>query len=255
MRAVKLGKYLLPVMAVLMSVSVGARGQGFVDISTWHLKPFTEGMLVDAIGMVKEALDEADSSFGWLASSSESGDERVMVALPHDSMGDLANDPLAVLASVLSPEEGEQLTANLRNSVSHISNARYVMRPDLGRQPPDTGGVPPAAVITIELEIANGRNADFEAYVGNVIEATEATAPGATWLMMSPAFGTNNYLVVVLIPEWSMLDTPSKSVDQRVIEHFGERRGGQMVEASRSMVVGMKQDLWRTRPDLARPME
>jgi hypothetical protein len=73
------------------------------------------------------------------------------------------------------------------------------------------------------------------------------------WNMLAPAFGTNNYLVTAFIPQWELLDVPAKSVAQRVIEHFGERRGGQIMEAANEFVLNVKTELYRTRPDLSRP--
>lgn len=242
----------IPIAAALLSVPIYASAQGIMQIVTYHMNPSSESRFVAAVTTVKETMEETNGSAYWLAAQSASGSSSFMIAVPHASFTELGSDPLAVLGDVLTQEELGALGENMQASVSHVSRAFYANRPDLGRAAPATDAVPDA-VVTIEIEVAAGRNSEFEDWARKVVEATEATAPGAYHTMMSPVFGTNNYLAVVIIPKWADLDGNTKSVQQRILEHFGQREGQRMLEENRSVVLGTTTNLWRTRAEIARP--
>ena len=239
--------------AILLLFSLNVSAQQNIALTTIKTKP---GSVVAPIfTTLRQAMDETRTPFYWLVAQAASGEERLVIATLYDSYSFMDVNWTGALGQALETDELVQFGNAIQNSFLSMSTARYVARPDLSRQPatPPPPNTPPDAVIMLDIEVAPGRNADFEAYARQVIEATDATAPNLYWNMVSPVFGTNNYLVSVFIQEWEMLDTPAKSIVQRVVEHFGERRGGQLVENANEFVVSVKTDLFRTRPDLSRP--
>ena len=244
-------RFLCCAILILFSYSVAA--QQNIALTTIRTN---SGTLADPVfNTIRQAMEETNTPFYWLVAQAASGEERLMVATLYDSYSFMDVNWTGAIGQALAPDELVQFGNAISTSFKSITTARYRARPDLGRTPPPVQGVqpPPDAVVTLEIEVANGRNADFEAWALQVVEATETSAPDMYWNMLAPAFGTNNYLVTAFIPQWEMLDVPAKSVAQRVIEHFGERRGNQMLEDSNEIVLSVKTELYRTRPDLSRP--
>lgn len=233
-----------------------AYAQEHLALTTIKLNPFTDGQFESALGTLRSAMNESGTPFYWLVAESQSGEAHYLFAQPYSSFSVMDIDVDSGIGAALGQDEIETLVSNLQSSISSASTARYVGRPDLSRSNPEESNAVPDAVIIIKIQPANGMADELEAYMTQVIEATDATAPNVFWNTMSPTFGANHYIVVVTVPEWEDLDTPAKSVNQRIIEHFGERRGERMVENSAGYIANLETNLYKTRPDLARqPVE
>jgi len=159
------------------------------------------------------------------------------------------------LVEVYGAEEGGRLLGLLQASAASMSTSIYVERPDLSRPAPEAE-TPPAAVLYIDITVSIGGERRFEDYARKVIEATNAKAPDAYWLMRQRLFGpgnANNYRVIVLMPQWADIDTPNKPIPQRMQEHFGAAEAERLDAALGDAIQGINQRVNRVRTDLARP--
>jgi hypothetical protein len=239
---------------MLMVLSMSAVAQGKLALTTIKTNVVTNGDLDSALVAMREAMDETSTPFYWLVAESQSGEGHYIVATPHESYSIMDMNWTAAIGEAMSQEEMLKFVSDLRTSVKSMSTTRYNARPDLSRAAPEgMNEAVPDAVVLIHLDVVEGKQRQFEDYVKQVIAASDTTAPNTYWQMMSPAFGTNDYLVIATIPQWENLDTPAKSPAQRVIEHFGERRGGRMVDEAGGYLHSATSQLYRTRPDVSRP--
>jgi hypothetical protein len=239
---------------MLIVLSMSAVVQGKLALTTIKTNVVTNGDLDSALVAMRDAMDATNTPFYWLVAESQSGEGHYIFATPHESYSIMDVNWPAAIGEAMSEAELIEFVNDLRTSIKSMSTTRYNARPDLSRAAPEgMNEAVPDAVVLIHLDVVEGKQRQFEDFVKQVIAASDTTAPNTYWQMMSPAFGTNDYLVVATIPQWEDLDTPGKSVSQRIIEHFGERRGERMVEAASGYLHSATNQLYRTRPDVSRP--
>jgi hypothetical protein len=250
----------LGVCAAALALFGAAHAQDAPELSsvlTVEVKPGTNGQFEEFVTKFRDAAEETNSSLRWRAVSAESGSDAYVFTRPFGSFAAL-EDAGPDLTEVYGAEEAQRLLGLLAASAASMSTTIYADRPDLSRPWPALEGTP-AAVLYIDLNVRVGMEAAFEDYVHKVVEATDATAPEAFWLMRQRVFGPGTangaYRVAVVFPEWSDLDAQEKPIPQRMREHFGAEEGDRLEATVPEFLVNIRETLHRVRTDLAREPE
>lgn len=250
---------IIGICSVLLTASCGTSAQeapAKYSTVVIEVKPGMNGPLEELLRKFRDAAEQTNGPQRWLASQSMSGNPVYTINIPFGTWAEFGPaDDTNPLVAAYGQEEATRLLGALQTSVASNVTTIYVARPDLSRPPPEGQGTP-VAVLFIDLTVRLGMEQQFEEYVGKIIEATNATAPNAHWLMRQRMFGPGNapgYRVVVTFQQWADLDAPEKPLPQRLREHFGAEEGARLETLGTAAVQGVNERLNRVRSDLARP--
>ena len=93
---------------------------------------------------------------------------------------------------------------------------------------------------------------DFEDYLKKLVEATDQAAKDTYWNTFAPGFGATPRQYGVRIPmNWVDLDTPYKSIPERLKEAFGERKGAKIYADGQAAITTVETSIRRNRADLS----
>lgn len=246
--------------AVLLTASCGTAAQEpppkFSSV-TIEVKPGMNGQLEEVFTKFREAVEQTNGPQRWLTSQSMSGNPIYTVNVPFATWAEFGPPPAGgdPLFAAFGETEARRILGLLESSVESITTTVYVARADLSRPAPESDATP-VAVLYIDLNVRLGMEQQFEDYVKQVIEATNATEPNAYWQMRQRMFGPGQaagYRVVVTFAQWADLDVEPKPIPQRMEEHFGAEEAARLATAGLATIQGINERLNRVRSDLARP--
>jgi hypothetical protein len=251
---------LMGVCAVMLTASCGTSAQEppekFSSV-TIEVRPGMNGQFEEVVRKFRDAAEQTNGPQRWLASQSMSGNPIYTINVPFATWAEFGPPPSSgdPLVAAYGQEEAGRILGLLRDAEASNSTTIYVARADLSRPPPDSDATP-VAVLYIDLNVRLGMEQQFEDYVKKIIEATNATAPNASWQMRERLYGPGNaagYRVVVTFQQWADLDVQAKPIPQRLQEHFGAEEGARVTEAGLAAIQGINERVNRVRSDLARP--
>jgi hypothetical protein len=246
--------------AAMLTASCGTAAQEpppkFSSV-TIEVKPGMNGQLEEVFTKFRDAVEQTNGPQRWLTSQSMSGNAIYTVNVPFATWAEFGPPPAGgdPLFAAFGEAEARRILGLLESSVESTTTTVYVARPDLSRPAPESDATP-VAVLYVDLTVRLGMEPQFEEYVKQVIEATNAAEPNAYWQMRQRMFGPGNttgYRVVVTFQQWADLDAEVKPIPQRMEEHFGAEEGARLMTAGLGTIQGINERLNRVREDLARP--
>ena len=248
------------ITAIMLAASCGTAAQEapqkFSSV-TIEVKPGMNDQFEEVVRKFRDAVEQTDGPQRWLASQSMSGNQIYTINVPFATWAEFGPPPASgdPLVAAYGEEEAGRILGMLADAEESNTTTIFVARADLSRPAPESD-VTPVAVLYIDLNVRLGMEQQFEDYVKQVIEATNAAEPNAYWQMRQRMFGPGNaagYRVVVTFAQWAELDVQLKSIPQRMQEHFGAEEAARLEELGIGAIQGINERLNRVRSDLARP--
>ena len=137
-----------------------------------------------------------------------------------------------------------------QNSVSSTESYIIIPRPDLSVAPPEFE-TPPEVLLLISVTVKNGMGAEYMEHLEKLAEATKATSPGVYYSAFQPGLGSGPIWRFGIAMDWEDLDTRGKPIPQRLMEHFGARKGEKISTTGQAAVESVVYVVNRIRPDLS----
>ncbi len=220
-----------------------------VAINIFQVKPGGAPGFEQVSAKFKAAADKVGSRpyIGYSAAIGNNG--QYAFASAFNSFGELAEqqDPMS---QVYSAEELQEIGQMFRASVESTDSYIIVPRPDLGIAPPEFDS-PPEILLLIQITVKQGMSEQLQEYMGNLVEATKATAPDVYWNTFQPGLGSGPIWRVGIPMNWVDLDTPNKPIPDRLNEHFGKRAGERIYESGQDAIESISFNVVRVRQDLS----
>lgn len=219
-----------------------------MEIVTVEVNPGAEALFEEFVmGLVRGSRQSGSNDY-WLTSQSITGAPIYRFHIQHGTWA-AYGEPDPDISDALGERETTRIYDLARRSVKSVSRAFY--RPleglSVARAPMDRA---PDAVNYFFMELNPGMAGQYVATSALTREASAALFPNAAYSVNAPGVGADGFLVIGIVEHWSDLDTPLPNPGQRVIQHFGEQRGAEIVAQSNEAIAGFTTMLARTRPDL-----
>lgn len=219
-----------------------------VEIVTVEINPGSEALFEEFIMGLRTAASQSGSNNYWLVSQSVSGPPVYRFHLQHGTWATYG-EPDPAVVDALGERETTRIYDLARQSVKSVSRAFYrplenisVTRAEMER--------PPDAVTYNFMELNPGTAGIYVETAALTAEASGTLYPDAAYTINAPGIGADGFLVIGVVEHWSDMDTPLPNPGQRVIEHFGQERGAEIIARVGESIVGFTTVLARTRPDL-----
>ncbi len=217
-----------------------------VQLITVQVRPGTNAMFEEYVKAVREASREQGLENYWFASQSVSGPPVYTIGLQRGSWASL-NDAAPALAEAYGEEEAARLEGLLRRSVSEVNNEFYRTRMDLSV--PNQAG-PIDGLIYYRLGINQGMMGQYIEGSMKTREASLAVVPDSAYIVQIPQMGANGVRVVGFVRSWSDLDEGIMNPGARVIEHFGQQEGQELISMINETINSIEMTVHRPRGDL-----
>ncbi len=187
----------------------------------------------------------------YFASSPGIGQDRMYTfANPFNSFTELS-EQRNVLVEAFGEEEAQKVFAMLQESVESVESFIAIPRPDMSIYGPDRE-TPPEITLVITLTAKAGMIDEFEDYSDKIIESTKAVAPDLYWNMYQFGLGGAARTYSVRInQDWADMDRPSKSIRERLVEHYGKRQGERIFAEGQASIESVSTAVRRIRADLS----
>ncbi len=220
-----------------------------ITISIFNVAPGQEQAFEQVSAKFKAAADQVKSTPYAGYSPALGNDGQYAFASSFSSFADLANDENP-MAQVYDAEElmeiGEMFQAATTSTESYV----IVPRPDLSVPAPEFDQ-PPEILMLIEVTVKNGSGPAYAEFIAQLKEASLATAPDLYWNAFQPGLGSGPVWRFGIAMNWVDLDTPGKPIPQRLMEHFGQRKGERIFQSNLDAVESIRYTVARIRPDLS----
>jgi len=251
--------YLQNVLKVLLVVICSTSGVAYSEentapkmfyIDVFQIAPGTEGAFEEASAKFKAAAGQVEGFPAYGVFSNAIGNSgQYSFGSGFGSFGELAIQR-QLFAEVYKPEEVERLVGLIQKSVVSSNSFIVVQRIDLSNPAPDSDTLP-EVVLAISIDVDRNKTAQFEDYLRSVVEATKATDPGTTWSTYQPGLGARGIWGVRVGMKWKDLDSQPKPILQRLIEHFGNRKGEKIFASGQDAINNIESNVERVRVDLS----
>ncbi|MFT7245271.1 MAG: hypothetical protein ACI82A_002638 [Candidatus Azotimanducaceae bacterium] len=219
-------------------------------VTTYTVNPGTAPMFEQLVLRYKAAAEKLGGRPGWFAYSPGIGNDlQYDFAAPVASFGmfaDMSDD----VVTAFGMEEAQKMAALARESIANVESYVVALRPDLGIAAPERD-TPAEMTFAYSIIVKPGRNADWEASMANVIEASKKVTPDVYWSTFQGGIAATNLYAIRVNLDWTDMDTPAMSVQDRLIAAFGERKGKQMWDENSDMVESIETSVSRLRLDLS----
>jgi len=220
------------------------------NIGVFEIAPGMEGAFEEVSAKFKAAADQVESFPDYIVFSNAIGNSgQYAFGSEFGSFGELAIQR-RLFAEVYEPEEVERLVGLIQKSVKSTNNFIVVQRLDLSNPAPDSD-TPPEIVLSIGIEVDRNKIEQFEDYLKSVVEATKATDPATTWTTYQPGLGARGLWSVRVGMKWTDLDSQPKPILQRLVEHFGSRKGEKIFASGQDAINNLESNVERVRIDLS----
>lgn len=221
-----------------------------LSITVYQVAPGMEPAFEEVSGKFKEAADKLDGFPTYYGFSPAIGADGLYgFASPFNSFTDLSAQR-NVFVEAFGEKEAERLGKVFASAVTSTSSYILVPRPDLGVANPDATG-PTEIAMGIQITVKNGMQQQYADYLTKLVEASKATAPGAYWTTYQPGIGTGGVWSVRVGTTWANMDTPTKPLNDRLVEHFGKRAGERIIEDGQDCIESVEYSIQRYRADLS----
>lgn len=253
MRYVKKSFWFVALVSFCLSpLAYGQEASGPIGISVnvFQVAPGMEAQFEEVSMKFKAAADKVEGIPSYFGYSSVTGNNGFYgFASPFNSFTELGTQR-QILAEVYEPEELAKINELFRASV--VSTDSYIVhpRPDLSIAAPEMDG-PPEITLSISIKLNPGMVEEFEAYAAKLVEATKATDKTAYWSLFEPGIGAGGLWGVRVNTSWTNMDTPGKTFEARLTEHFGKRSGENIFEDGQACIESMEYSIQRYRPTLS----
>lgn len=219
------------------------------NVNVYEVAPGTEAAFEEVSAKFKAAADKVDGFpdyFGFSTAIGSTG--QYAFASQFKSFGDLAVQR-QLLAEVYDAEEVERLVGLIQKSVVSSRSFVVIQRDDLSI--PASNDSAPEIVLSISIDVDRNKTDQFVEYLKNLVEATKATTPDVTWTTFQPGLGARGIWGVRISMKWADLDTQNMPIPERLIKHFGNRRGEKIFASGQDAINSLEYNVDRIRLDLS----
>lgn len=220
-----------------------------INISIFHVASGQEQAFEQISAKFKAAADKVGSTPYIGYSPAIGNDGRYAFASGFTSFSTFATDDNP-MAQVYSPAELAEIGGMFQAAVESTETYVIVPRPDLSIPGPEFEK-PPEILMLIEVTLEENAGMGYADFIAKLKEASAATAPDVYWNTFQPGLGSKPVWRFGIAMNWADLDTQGKPIPQRLMEHFGERKGEKIFEDGREGVVSVRYSVARIRPDLS----
>lgn len=221
-----------------------------VSVTTYTIHPGAAPMFEQLAMRYKAAAEKLGNRPSWLAYSPGIGDDlQYNFASAVTSFGmfaDMSDD----VVTAFGVEEAEKMAALARESIANVESYIVVERPDLGIAGPERE-TPHEMAFAYSIIVKPGKNAEWEATMATVIEATNKVTPGVFWDTYQGSIAAPNLYSIRVNLDWTDMDTPTMSAEDRLKAAFGNKKGERIWQDNIDIVESMETSVSRFRLDLS----
>ena len=217
----------------------------FLEVRTTEVNPGKNAAYERLVGMVRQAQREAEwdgLSFTHQVRVGKAG--TYYTATQHNSFTELAPNNL------IGDDDIEEFNALLAESIKSSTVQVFMIRNDLGREPPQTD-TPPDYYTTLLVQVKRGSGPVYEEAVQRLVEANEKISSSNYWFGSSPGIAAGSTYRFVLPGRWATSDLPTKTNIEVVTEAFGEAEANRWVLQIGGAIDDVQTTMSINRPDLS----
>lgn len=247
LKAIVIGVLTLPFMALQAADNtVPLRWH----VTTITVNPATQGQFEQMAVLYKAASEKVGDEPAWYAYSSGIGNTAMYTfASPITSYGMFA-DPADVVMRAFGAEKAAEAASLAQASISDMTTAVYILRPELGIAAADPDAVK-EAVVTYQFVIKNGMEQQWETGMKQLVEAHKKIGTNGHWQAFSGGFGAAGRFGIRAAVDWAELDVVGKRIPQILTEAYGARAAAKMMAANQEALESMEVTVERFRLDLS----
>jgi hypothetical protein len=207
-------------------------------------------MFEQLVQRYKTAAEKLGNRPTWFAYSPGIGNDlQYDFASPITSFGmfaDMSDD----VFTAFGMEEAQKMGAMAKESIVGLESYVVRNRPDLGIAAPERDSAPEMA-FAYSIVVKPGKNAEWEATMAKVIEASNKVTPGVFWSTYQGTLAAPNLYMIRVNLDWTDMDTPVMPVPARLKAAFGDKKGERIWQDNIDVVESMETSVSRLRLDLS----